>query len=48
MFEQSRRKKTGHHAAPGDSRAILPLPDVSHQKRSLLDVAGRGVLRNDS
>src|ERR1700730_6185681 len=40
MFEHGRREEAGYHAAAGDNRAILPLPDVSHQKRSVLDVAG--------
>src|SRR5579872_314768 len=40
MFEQRGRQEAGYHATTGDRGAILPLPDMSHQERSLLDMAG--------
>ena len=38
MLEQGGRKKAGHDAAPRNRNAILHLPDMAHQERSLLDV----------
>src|SRR6478736_9005258 len=39
MLEQSCREEAGHYPAAGDGRAILPLSDLAHQQRPMLDVA---------
>src|SRR5579864_4419419 len=38
MLEQGGWEETGHRAAPGHDNAILPLPNMAHPERSLLNV----------
>src|SRR5271163_3558586 len=40
MLEQRSRQQTGHRAASRDERSILPLADMTHPQRSVLNMPG--------
>src|SRR5258706_975932 len=40
MFEQPGGKQIRYDLAPADNKTILPLPNMPHHERSLLDVPG--------